>query len=302
MCPIKTPEGPNIGLINNIHHTDANHFGQTPYRKKWTVKRWWPTKSFGWQPMKKMSTSSLSVALSWTGGFAEPIVIWDITVVSTRVPIWSSRLHGRISKTSSCRCDMFLFLSWKTDELQPCPHDCNMQRQASIDWSKSPLCGYWVWNTSSPWFQELQSLLQHDGKFRGCRQGRKFVGKMVHWTPMFKNSVVQTPVQLATNVLWLKLVKPLATLSLMVHRWKGNGPWSKPNRQHMTGRQLRRMPSSRASNGEEDVTLCSLGRIQIRNTRYQVRPEEVSPMKFQTLGRCSSWLGWAKVLSVLVQK
>ncbi|WP_153057180.1 hypothetical protein, partial [Streptococcus suis] len=36
MCPIETPEGPNIGLINNLSsygHLNKYGFIQTPYRK-----------------------------------------------------------------------------------------------------------------------------------------------------------------------------------------------------------------------------------------------------------------------------
>ena len=36
ICPIETPEGPNIGLINSLAHLrpgDNNGFIETPYRK-----------------------------------------------------------------------------------------------------------------------------------------------------------------------------------------------------------------------------------------------------------------------------
>ena len=68
VCPIETPEGPNIGLINSLAlYAQLNEYGflETPYRRvadgKVTMIR-----STTCRPSKKASTSSPRPAPRWT--------------------------------------------------------------------------------------------------------------------------------------------------------------------------------------------------------------------------------------------
>ena len=59
MCPIETPEGPNIGLINNLSsYARVNKYGfiETPYRRvSWETHKV-QTRLITWLPMKKITT------------------------------------------------------------------------------------------------------------------------------------------------------------------------------------------------------------------------------------------------------
>jgi DNA-directed RNA polymerase subunit beta len=59
VCPIETPEGPNIGLINSWRPTRTNQYGflESPYRVVKTARS--PTRSCSCRPSKKPITSSL---------------------------------------------------------------------------------------------------------------------------------------------------------------------------------------------------------------------------------------------------
>ena len=88
-------------------------FIQTPYRKvdreKGVVTNEivWLTADEEDEYIVAQSNSKLNEK----GGFAEPIVMGRHRGNNQEFPSDQSRLHGRVSKTSSCRCDsMYSFL------------------------------------------------------------------------------------------------------------------------------------------------------------------------------------------------
>ncbi len=222
--------------------------------------------------------------------------LWDVIVVAaTRVPIWSSRLHGRISKTSSCRCDMYSFLGKRW--LQPCPHGCNITTSGcSIDWSKSPLCGYWYGIIKQPMIQGCgHSNMMVKVTYADADKG-KFVRKMdLLMFTISKNSVVQTQnLPPTTNVLWLKWWNRWKRVTLSWQSIDGKremAPGQNPIVAYMTGGITSRMLLSWANAWvKEDVYTSVHLEIRIRNTRYQVRPWRNYQWNSERRWKCSSWL------------
>ena len=80
MCPIETPEGPNIGLINNLSsygHLNKYGFIQTPYRKV-DREKGVVTNEIVWLTADEEDEYIVAQAnskLNEKGGFAEPIVM-----------------------------------------------------------------------------------------------------------------------------------------------------------------------------------------------------------------------------------
>ncbi len=101
--------------------------------------------------------------------------LWDVTVVITKVPIWSSRLRGPLKTVVAVATACIPFL--ENDDSNRALMGANMQRQAAIDWSKPAL------GTGMEYQAALDSgaavIAQHDGKvtYADADQG-KFVGKM----------------------------------------------------------------------------------------------------------------------------
>ncbi len=88
MCPIETPEGPNIGLINNLSsygHLNKYGFIQTPYRKvdratgKVTNEVVWLTADEEDEYTVAQANSKLNEMVALLSQS-----LWDVTVVTTK--------------------------------------------------------------------------------------------------------------------------------------------------------------------------------------------------------------------------
>ncbi len=155
--------------------TRTNGFIQTPYRKSGPWKGV-VTKSFGLTADEEDDTSSLQANskverkrwLCWADryGFRS----------NNQVPIWSSRLHGRISKIIIAVATAYSFLE------NHCSWVANMQRRGcAVDWSKSAR-GYWYGPPGSPWLRSCSHCSTWwVGAHVECRQGRSSSGRWSSW-------------------------------------------------------------------------------------------------------------------------
>ena len=212
MCPIETPEGPNIGLINNLSsygHLNKYGFIQTPYRKvdratgKVTNEVVWLTAD----EEDEYTVAQANSKLNEDGTFAEEIVMGRHQGNNQEYP---SHLVDFVDVSPkqvvavATACIPFL----ENDDSNRALMGANMQRQAVplID-PKAPYVGTGMEYQSCPRFRELQLLLNTTVKLSTLMLIKlKFVVKMVLLMfILFKNSVVQTQVLPITNVLLVKV-------------------------------------------------------------------------------------------------
>lgn len=228
MCPIETPEGPNIGLINNLSsfgHLNKYGFIQTPYRKvdratgRVTNEIVWLTAD----EEDEYTVAQANSKLNEDGTFAEEIVMGrhqgNNQEFSASVVDFVDVSPKQVVAVATA-CIPFL----ENDDSNRALMGANMQRQAvPLINPKAPFVGTGM-EYQAAHDSGAAVIAQHNGKvvFSDAEK-LKFVVKMAHL--MFitlLNSVVQTQELPITNVLLLKLVTSLkkVTSLLMDLLWK----------------------------------------------------------------------------------
>jgi len=199
MCPIETPEGPNIGLINNLSsygHLNKYGFIQTPYRKV-DREAGVVTNEIVWLTADEEDEFIVAQAnskLNEEGGFAEPIVMGrhqgnNQEFPSDQVDYMDVSPKQVVAVATAC----IPFL--ENDDSNRALMGANMQRQAVH------LTLVLVWNTKLPTtlVQRLLPSMMVRLPMRMQTRLRSAAKMVLLMFTKFKNSAVRTQELLITN-------------------------------------------------------------------------------------------------------